>query len=390
MKFEKLKNNFFILKRNRSEERYFNYTKIYDLSKIDTIENISFEEKRNILITIKKILLSTNDYITTSNITEIIKYIMLSTVVFLLYIILYTNFYKAYFIVLGNHTDSYMELSFMQKIYYYYSFELLEIMFRIIYNIIKKKKIKKVMVYYARSLINKEESNYNLYIDDYNYNLFIINKSMFSNLFEINKENEPFLKESKYNFYQYVINYPNCRYYKWDKNILNEKENEIVNEVMKTIQSEEKELLKKNRFFAVIIWILYFLSFKSLVKGEKLKSIFYRIVIFVFTKIISYFMSNSFRNLLKEKEEILSKHYMKNGYFILLHFTVIQIFKLKDEYTANLDKNTGTDTDTDPDNTNYINEVYKYIHKNVMELNEKILEKNNNNNFNINNTLWHT
>ena len=136
---------------------------------------------------------------------------MLSTVVFLLYIILYTNFYKAYFIVLGNHTYSYMELSFMQKIYYYYSFELLEIMFRIIYNIIKKKKIKKVMVYYARSLINKEESNYNLYIDDYNYNLFIINKSMFSNLFEINKENEPFFKESKYNFFQYVINYPNCR-----------------------------------------------------------------------------------------------------------------------------------------------------------------------------------
>ena len=94
---DNLKKNSIILVRNREEEIKLNYTKIYDLSKIDTIENISFEEKRNLLITIKKILLSINEYILSSNILEIIKYILLSTVIFLSFIIIYCPFYRIYF-----------------------------------------------------------------------------------------------------------------------------------------------------------------------------------------------------------------------------------------------------------------------------------------------------
>ena len=71
-------------------------------------------------------------------------------------------------------------------------------------------------------------------------------------------------------------------------------------------------------------------------------------------------MSYSFKNNLMEKEEILSKQYLQHGYFIVLSFSVIQIFKLNDEYV---------------DKFLNINEMYKYIHKDVFDLNEKILEK---------------
>ena len=57
---------------------------------------------------------------------------------------------------------------------------------------------------------------------------------------------------------------------------------------------------------------------------------------------------------------MLSKQYLMHGYFIVLSFSVIQIFKLNDEYI---------------DKTLNVDEIYKYIHKDVFDLNEKILEK---------------
>ena len=48
--------NTIIINRNINEELNCNFTKIYDLSKIYSKKNLSFEEKQNILITIKKIV----------------------------------------------------------------------------------------------------------------------------------------------------------------------------------------------------------------------------------------------------------------------------------------------------------------------------------------------
>ena len=49
-----------ILKRNDEEEKNLNYKKIYDLSKIDMLKDITPENKLTLLITIKKIILCTN------------------------------------------------------------------------------------------------------------------------------------------------------------------------------------------------------------------------------------------------------------------------------------------------------------------------------------------
>lgn len=360
---DNLKKNSIILRRNREEEINNNYTKIYDLSKIDNIENITFEEKKNILIAIKKILLSTNEYILSNNIIEIVRYFLLSTVIFFSFIIIYTPFYKSYFYS-EKEENSINESSFFQKLYCYYFFEILEIIFRIIFNNIKTKRVKKIMKAYANKIIYQIQNdiNFNLYIDDNNFNIYIIRKPVFSNLFRIKEEKKPILNWNQNNFFQYVINYPNVRYYNWDRKILSENENEIANSILKSIKDAEKEHVKKFGFTIMIVWIFYILSFNCLIKGEKIKSLLYRLINFIFTKIISLYLSYCFKNNLKEKEENLTKQYIDKGYFILLSFTVIQIFKLNDGYV---------------DNTLNINEIYKNIYNDIVNLNEKILDNYN-------------
>lgn len=358
--FENLKKNSIILKRNKEEELDLKYTKIYDLTHLNKIEDMTTEEKTNLLITIKKILLSTNDYISASNVIEITRYILMSIIIFIAFIIIYTPIYKN-FILEEKVYDSLNESSFFQKLYCYFFFEILELIFRIILNEMKSKKVFKVMKFYARSIIKQNEQNFILYLEDNNFDLYILRKSIIKNAFNMNnQESKPFIRGAKNDFYQYVINYPNVRYYKWDTKILNQKEVEIVNDIILAIKLAEKEHVKKFGFSVIIVWIIYFLSFNNLIKGEKMISLGYRFIIFVFTKIVSYFMSYSFKSNLMEKEEILSKRYLQNGYFIILNFSVIQIFKLNDEY---VDKSLNLD------------EIYKYIHKDITDLNEKILEK---------------
>jgi len=353
-KKEILKEHSIVLKRNREEEINLNYKKIYDLSKIDNLEELSFEEKKNLLITIKKVLLCTNDYISSSNILEILKYFFMTTFIFILYIIIYSPIYKTLL-----KSDLLQELSLLDKIYYYFFFDIIEIAFRIVLNAFKRRKVKKIMRCYAKSFVDNESENiFNLYIDR-NFNLYIIRKNILKNLFNFKEETKSFLNEKKYKFYQYVINYPNCRYYEWDRKILNEKEKEIADNIIKNINLAEKEHVKKFGFSVIVVFIFYVLSFNSLIRGEKKLCLLYRFIIFVMTKIFSYLMTFHFKNDLMEKEEIISKQYLPNGYFIILSFTVIQIFKLKDEYI---------------DASLNINENYKNIHKNVDALNDKFLQ----------------
>ena len=352
-----LTNNSIILVRNRDQEVNLNYTKIYDLSKIDKINDISLEEKTNLLITIKKILLITNEHICYNNIIEIIRYLILSTLIFFGFLLLYHPFYTSYY--LTDEKKKFLnESTFFQKFYCYYFFEIFEVAFRIILNNIKETRIRKVMVANARSIINKfnEENNIHLFIDDYRFYLYIFRNAHFKHLFG-NKELSATKNDNV--FFQYVINYPNVRYYNWDRKILSDKENEIASNIIDQIKITEKEHIKKYGFTLILVWILYVLSFNSSINGEKLKCLFYRFISFVFTKIVSYFMSYSFKNSLSEKEEILSKNYLNEGYFIKLNFTVIQIYKLNNGYV---------------DNSLNVNEIYKNINNDVERLNEKILE----------------
>ena len=112
-----------MLNRNIEEELKCNYIKIYDLSKIDSKEHISFEEKKNILITIKKILLSTNLYFYSSFFVDMIIKLIKTTIFFLFFIIIYSPIYKAYFYSPEDINNPPKECSFWQKMFcFYYSF----------------------------------------------------------------------------------------------------------------------------------------------------------------------------------------------------------------------------------------------------------------------------
>ena len=68
-------------------------------------------------------------------------------------------------------------------------------------------------------------------------------------------------------------------------------------------------------------------------------------------------MSMDYKNRLEQREKILSKNYIPQGYFILLSSSVIEIFKLKETFT---------------DNNVFVEEHFTKLNKEVSDLNEKI------------------
>lgn len=346
-----------ILERDPKEEVKLNYTKIYDLSKLDTISNIKPEEKLNLLITIKKLLLCTNDYLDTCNSVELIRYIILTIVIFFLYIILFSPIYKIYFLS-EEQANALPEINIIKKFIYYYLIEFIEILFRIIFNIKKRNKVRKIMLYYGKNELKKISNDFIVEIEDETFNLSILRAPKNNEIY--NAMITKFFKEENNSFYQYVINYPNVRYYKWDKKILNEKENEICNTVILNLKELENVLVKKYSFTVFIVWALYFISFLYFTKGNVKLFLFFRFIIFVFTKVMSIYMSNDLKNNFIKREELLNYIYLLNDYFVLLSGSVINIFKIKDNY---IDKNQS------------ISEIFKNINKEVINLNEKILNQ---------------
>ena len=143
--FDNLLNDTIILERNIKEERNCNYTKIYDLSKIDSREDLSFEEKRNILIAIKKILLSTNLFFYEDIHSEITIYIITKIILFLFFIFIYCPLYKLYFYPSEDQRNSLNECSFWQKL----------LVFMVFYGMdspktSKENELMKIMNFYAQ------------------------------------------------------------------------------------------------------------------------------------------------------------------------------------------------------------------------------------------------
>lgn len=344
-----------VLERNSNEEINLNYKKIYDLSKLDLIEKITQEEKLNLLITIKKLLLCTNDYLDTSNTLDLIRYTILTFVIFILYHILYDPIYKIYFLT-EEQTNALPEFTLYQRIKYYYAIELLEVVFRLAFNSRKKKKVRKLMLYYGRNELNKIMNNFVLDIDYNNFNLSIMRAP--KNNFDYNEKIKHFYQNESNSFFQYVINYPNVRYYKWDKKILSEKEVEITDILVRCIKDSENWLVKKFSFTVIIVWIFYLISFRFFCLVKVYIFLFFRFCIFAFTKFMSIYMSKVLKNDFEKKEKELNKTFLLNDYFVLISGTVIHIFKMKENYV---------------DKSLNMEEIYKKLSKEILSLNEKIL-----------------
>ena len=115
--FQSQKNNSSILLRNKIEELNLNYSKIYDLSLIDKIENITLEEKNALLALIKKIILATNEFMFELVNRQLRIYSILSIIIFIFFITIYSPIYKYFFI---TEKDSYKELTFFAKLAFFF------------------------------------------------------------------------------------------------------------------------------------------------------------------------------------------------------------------------------------------------------------------------------
>ena len=220
------------------------------------------------------------------------------------------------------------------------------------------------MNFYAQLVViernkNKEKYDNLIFCNDSNFSIFLIKKSAFHgqvtypniDIVTINK-----LLEKK--FYQYVINYPNIKYYKWDRKIINEKENTIVGDIINILISSDKKLFISKIFRYIVVSILYILSCNCLIEGKFNFCLIYRYSIVIFNKVLSYYISQIYKNFLMEKEKFLSQKYIPDGYFMRLTERIIQIFKLNDDY---IDKTFNRD------------EIYKKINNEIDNLNKKII-----------------
>ena len=72
-----------------------------------------------------------------------------------------------------------MNLLFSRNYIVIFFFEIMEIIFRKIFNNIKTKRVKKKMKAYANNIIHQiqKDINFNLYIDDNNFNIYINKKT---------------------------------------------------------------------------------------------------------------------------------------------------------------------------------------------------------------------
>ena len=219
------------------------------------------------------------------------------------------------------------------------------------------------MNFYAQLVViernkNKEKYDNLIFCHDSNFSIFLIKKSAFHgqvtypniDLVTINK-----LLEKK--FYQYVINYSNIKYYKWDRKIINEKENTIVGDIINILLSSDIILFIFKIFRYIVVSILYILSCNCLIEGKFKFCLIYRYSIVIFNKVLSYFISKIYKNFLMKKEIFLCQKYIPDGYFIILNETIIQIFKLSDDY---VDKTFNKD------------EIYKKIKNEIDNLNKNI------------------
>ena len=309
-----------ILKRNDESERKLDYKKIYDLSKLDLIPDIIPEKKFILLSTIKKILLCTNKYVTICNTKEIIQYIVVAYVIFLAYIFVLSPAYEI-FLLTEEKMEKLSDYNFIQKFIHYSISQVIEIIFRIVFNYLRLRKTRKVMIYFAENELNKIRNEFNIDINEFNYDI-ILNRNKKRNK-NNNNINDRIDKD-----YQYVICYPNVRYYNWDDKILNEKEKKIAILIKTVINLIEENFMMKNSFQTIIILIAY-LAFFFCLTIKKL-CLFYIIVefLFLYTKIVSFFLSSKFRKIISVNEQEINRIYIDKGYCIILNSSVISVFKL--------------------------------------------------------------
>ena len=328
MKDQKNKNKILLL-RNPVKEIESDYSQIYELSKIDTISNITSKEKASLLSIIKNIILCTNQYVESENIYKITEYIFYSQKIFLAYFI-FTFVYKK-FIYTKEELNLLPNKSIIYKFLYFNIITVFELIFILIFNFFKKKHIKIVMCNFAMNEMAKIQDQF-IFLMIFDKFDLIIQRAISEKKKIFRKINQLFEKfENMCYFFKYVIIYPNINFYKWGLNNLTETEKDIIYDL------NFKDLLmhynKVDYYFSFIICVIYIVSFEYLLEHKIEQFLINRSIIFFIQNWYNYLRNDDLlRSLLKKEKLINKKYYLNGGYFIFIDSNIIEIFKLNDNY----------------------------------------------------------
>ena len=178
------------------------------------------------------------------------------------------------------------------------------------------------MKYYAENELNKIRNEFNIEINEDNFDIIInYKKARHRNNNDNNDDNNE-------QDFQYVICYPNVRYYDWDESILNEKEKELAESIKRGIKISEENFILKNSIHSIIIFVLYLAIFFFLTVRILIMYYLLVIIFFSYTKIISFYLSNEYKKILRGHEIYLNSTNVNVGYLIILSSSIIHLFKL--------------------------------------------------------------
>ena len=312
-------NQVLILKRNDEEEKRNNYKKIYNLSLIDSIKNITQDEKMILLSTIKKILLCTNKYIDEFNKNYLLEFVELVGIYFFLYLIIFLPIIR--FIIMTEEQVLFTkEFTLYKKFKIFVRTHLMILIVKIFELYYSKTKFKKFSLYYARNELKKIKNIFIISIDDKSFDLKIKRNN------QVN-ENE---SNSKDDFYQYVICYP--KYFdNIDTNIITPFENALFY-ITKVAETKIFEINLLEKYKRSIILIFEIISFYYLTLA-RIKMYYIIIVILsIIDDLIGCHYNIKRHENSKAMEYLIFRKHMKSGYFINMCDDIIEIFKLNKNY----------------------------------------------------------
>ena len=228
------------------------------------------------------------------------------------------NFNKTFYIIFRLFIINLLDIIVLSFIVFNYNY--------------KQKKINKYMEAYTQCAIGPENKSIRKH-----YNCNITNDGNFN--IEINSSKniklDGFIKYNCNNFFEYVINVPNIRFFSRYiyKKILLPKEIEIINRIV-AISNEIEYRYKKKllRFLLIIVCIIIYIPLKNILFEEKKKDFLNYFGILILMLFVE--RNNFFKNKTEQiqKVSLLNNEYINNGYYIYINNDMISIFFIKEKY----------------------------------------------------------
>ena len=310
----------------------------YDTTPIErVIENE--EEKTNLLKLIKNILLSCNFSYLKNSKKKMINYI---TSLFF-YNIFYFIFIKSLFGFLAKEKKGEkkkeLEASLWKALLLFNIPELLLIFFYHRKNfLINNNSISSLFTYLNEKIsyiFNKDnKNNYLCKVNQENYNITLIKKKENAKTEENNfyKNNEEYL--SKETFFDSVISYANAEFGDFDFNNLENKEEEMFQDIFELINNIEKKIKSDNSFIRAIGTFVRNLSFTNSTKFDIRYALGLKVLAFIINEIdLNKNVCKTQREkLIEEKTKEFNQKNMVNGYFLAINESIILLFRIKDNY----------------------------------------------------------